>query len=488
MNNSKNKLSLALLAVLCIVMVAMGIWGFTLGNTVTLSAAELAAPAATEVPAEEAGTATEEAAAEETAEEAAAGEELTEVAEDSAANLQESAIAEHLAERSGLQSFAYLKRFPLLITGILLGLAFVVALLISGNKMRMPESILHSKLTYAVVAELAILMVCLWIRPDFFSIRYEPSSGMLIGSLITILNRSAEITIIAMGMTLVIALGGTDLSVGALVAVAGALALKLLRWDVNEYTTPGDYTVQPFILVLLVPLVVCLLMGLFNGTLIAKFGMQPIIATLVLMVAGRGIAQITTDGKQFTTLFSPFRFIGQGSFLFLPMPIIITIVVVAGVAIFTRKTAFGMFVESVGVNRSASRVSGLRSDRIILIVYALTGLLSGISGLIYSSRISSCDSNNAGLNYEMDAILAVVIGGTNMSGGKFSLAGTVVGSLIIRTIVTFVYYFGVTAESTMAFKAMIIAVVIVLQSEPVRNMMAKRAKSKQNAVRGGVHA
>ena len=265
MNNSKNKLSLALLAVLCIVMVAMGIWGFTLGNTVTLSAAELAAPAATEVPAEEAGTATEEAAAEETAEEAAAGEELTEVAEDSAANLQESAIAEHLAERSGLQSFAYLKRFPLLITGILLGLAFVVALLISGNKMRMPEGILHSKLTYAVVAELAILMVCLWIRPDFFSIRYEPSSGMLIGSLITILNRSAEITIIAMGMTLVIALGGTDISVGALVAVSGALALKFLRWDIDVYTTPGDYTVQPFVWVIVVPLAVCLLMGLFNG-------------------------------------------------------------------------------------------------------------------------------------------------------------------------------------------------------------------------------
>ncbi len=350
------------------------------------------------------------------------------------------------------------------------------------------ERILKSKLTWAVIAEALILLVCFFIRPDFFSISYQPSTGMLYGSLIDIVNRSAEITIIAMGMTLVIALGGTDLSVGALVAVAGALALKLLRWDVNEYPTPGDYTVQPFILVLLVPLVVCLLMGLFNGTLIAKFGMQPIIATLVLMVAGRGIAQITTDGKQFTTGFSPFRFIGQGSFLFLPMPIIITIVVVACVAIFTRKTAFGMFVESVGVNRSASRVSGLRSDRIILIVYALTGLLSGISGLIYSSRISSCDSNNAGLNYEMDAILAVVIGGTNMSGGKFSLAGTVVGSLIIRTIVTFVYYFGVTAESTMAFKAMIIAVVIVLQSEPVRNMMAKRAKSKQNAVRGGVHA
>ena len=318
MNNSKNKLSLALLAVLCIVMVAMGIWGFTLGNTVTLSAAELAAPAATEVPAEEAETATEEAAAEETAEEAAAGEELAEVAEDSAASLQESAIAEHLAERSGLQSFAYLKRFPLLITGILLGLAFVVALLISGNKMRMPEGILHSKLTYAVVAELAILMVCLWIRPDFFSIRYEPSSGMLIGSLITILNRSAEITIIAMGMTLVIALGGTDISVGALVAVSGALALKFLRWDIDVYTTPGDYTVQPFVWVIVVPLAVCLLMGLFNGALVAKLNIQPIIATLILMVAGRGIAQIVTDGKQYTTGYTPFQLIGGGSFLGLP--------------------------------------------------------------------------------------------------------------------------------------------------------------------------
>ena len=118
----------------------------------------------------------------------------------------------------------------------------------------------------------------------------------------------------------------------------------------------------------------------------------------------------------------------------------------------------------------------------------LTGFLAGISGLIYSSRISSCDSNNAGLNYEMDAILAVVIGGTSMSGGKFSIAGTVIGSIIIRTIVTFVLYFGITSESTMAFKAMIIAVVIVLQSEPMRNWMSKRSKARKSTVRGDVHA
>ena len=353
------------------------------------------------------------------------------------------------------------------------------------------STLMRSKITWAVIAEVLILMVCLIVRPEFFKISYQPSTGMLYGSLIDIINRSAEITIIAMGMTLVIALGGTDLSVGALVAVSGAFALKFMRWDPTNplYTTPGDYTVYPFVIVILVPLAVCLLMGLFNGFMVGQLGLQPIIATLILMVCGRGVAQILTDGKQFTTMYEPFRWIGQGSFLWLPTPIFITVVVVAAVAIFVRKTAFGTFVESVGINRSASRLSGINAKRVIFIVFALTGLLSGISGLIYSSRIMSNDSNNAGINYETDAILAVVIGGTSMSGGKFSLAGTVIGSIIIRTIVTFVYYFGIASEATMAFKALIIAVVIVLQSEPVRNWMAKRAKAREARhalVKGGI--
>lgn len=352
------------------------------------------------------------------------------------------------------------------------------------------SQLMRSKITWAVIAEMLILLVCLIVRPEFFKISYQPSTGMLYGSLIDILNRSAEITIIAMGMTLVIALGGTDLSVGALVAVSGAFALKFMRWDPTNplYTTPGDYTVYPFIIVILVPLIVCLLMGLFNGFMVGQLGLQPIIATLILMVCGRGVAQILTDGKQFTTLYSPFRWIGQGSCLWLPTPIVISAIVVAAVAVFVRKTAFGTFVESVGINREASRLSGINAKRVIFIVFALTGLLSGIAGLIYSSRIMSNDSNNAGINYETDAILAVVIGGTSMSGGKFSLAGTVIGSIIIRTIVTFVYYFGIASEATMAFKALIIAVVIVLQSEPVRNWMAKRAKMRETsrvAAKGG---
>lgn len=347
--------------------------------------------------------------------------------------------------------------------------------------MKSKESIFKSKLAWAVIAELAILAVAGILRPDFFRIEYNATTGMFYGSIVDIINRSSEITIIAMGMTMVIALGGTDISVGALVAVAGAFALKLLRWDVTEYPTPGDYTVYPFVLVILVPLAVCTLMGLFNGILIGKFKLEPIIATLILMVAGRGIAQIATNGKQFTTGYTPFRFIGQGSLFGLPFPIILAVVICAAVMIFVRRTAFGTFVESVGINPSASRVTGLKSGKIIIIVYTLTGFLSGVAGLIYSSRISSCDSNNAGVNYEMDAILAVVLGGTSMTGGKFSLTGTIIGSLIIRTITTLVYYFGITSESIMAFKAVIILVVIIIQSEPVRKRLAVRKSRKQKA-------
>lgn len=347
--------------------------------------------------------------------------------------------------------------------------------------------IAKSKLTWAVIAELLILLVCLIIRPDFFSISYQASNGMLYGSLIDILNRSSEITIIAMGMTLVIATGGTDLSVGSLVAVSGALALRLMRWDLDLYPTPGDWSITPFALVILASLATCLLMGGFNGLLVSRLNMQPIIATLILMVAGRGIAQVITGGKQMTTLFSPYKFIAHGSFLYLPMPVVITALVIIVIALLTRKTAFGLFIESVGINRNASFVSGLNAKWVIMAVYLISGFLAGISGLIYSSRIISNDSNNAGLAYEMDAILAVVIGGTSMSGGKFNLAGTVVGSIIIRTIITFVYYFGVAAEAIMVFKALIIAVVIILQSEPVRRRMEARSKKRRVTIGGALH-
>lgn len=344
-----------------------------------------------------------------------------------------------------------------------------------------------SKLFWAIVAELLILLVCVIIRPDFLAVSVQPETGTLYGNPIFILNRSSEITIIAVGMALVIATGGTDLSVGAIVAVSGAIALRLMRWDLNLYPTPGDWSITPFVWVVLAALGAGLLMGVFNGLLVSRLQIQPIIATLILMVAGRGIAQIITDGRQMTTEFAPFKFIAHGSFLYLPMPVIITAAVIILVTVLTRKTAYGLEIESVGVNRSASRVSGLNSPLIILSVYMIVGFLAAVSGLIYSSRIISNDSNNAGLNYEMDAILSVVIGGGNMAGGKINIAGTVVGSLIIRTIITFVYSFGIAAEAIMVFKALIIAVVIVLQSQTVRQNLAKRSGRRQDVAGGALH-
>ena len=352
-------------------------------------------------------------------------------------------------------------------------------------KENLRSRIFKSKVFWAAVAELLILLVCFMIRPDFFSIKYQPTTGMLYGSLIDILNRSSEITLIALGMTLVIATAGTDLSVGATVAVSGALILKLMRWDMTMYPTAGDFSITPFVLVLAAGLAVGLLMGSFNGFLVSRFGMQPIITTLILMVAGRGIAQVITNGRQMTISYTPFKFISQGSILFLPMPVIITAVALLLMLLFTRKTSFGMFVETVGINRSASRVSGINAKRVLMLVYVITGFLAALSGIIYASRIGQNDSNNAGLNYELDAILAVVIGGTSMSGGKFSLLGTLVGSIIIRTIITFVYYFGVAAEATMLFKALIVAIVIILQSEPVRRALSNRGKHRKLAVEKG---
>jgi Ribose/xylose/arabinose/galactoside ABC-type transport systems, permease components len=349
------------------------------------------------------------------------------------------------------------------------------------------SNIMQSKITWAVVAELLILLVCFIIRPDFFSIKYQPATGMLYGSLIDILNRSAEITIISMGMTLVIALAGTDLSVGSLVALSGALALKFLRWDVLVYNTPGDYTVKPFILVILVPLAVCTLMGLFNGFMISRIGMQPIIATLILMVCGRGLAQIVTNGKQFTTLYSPFRVIGQGSFLFLPMPIIITIVVVAAVSIFVRKTAFGTMVESVGINPSASRLSGINSKRIIMICFALTAFLSGIAGLIMASRVMSNDSNNFGINFEMDAILAVAIGGNSLGGGKFKMLGSVLGAYAIQALTITLYAMKVPSTDVKAYKAIVIILLVVMGSPVVKakaDQLWKKYRASRHAANG----
>jgi len=225
-------------------------------------------------------------------------------------------------------------------------------------------------------------------------------------------------------------------------------------------------------------LLLSLFLGVWNGILVAKAGIQPIIATLILMVAGRGVAQLITSGQIITVNSEKYAFIGTGALASLPVSIFVVLIVLAIAILFTRKSAMGLFIESVGSNPEASRLSGIRSKMVLLIVYVFCGLCAGIAGLLVSSNVSSADGNNAGLWYELDAILAVVIGGTSLNGGRFYLIGTIIGALMIQTLTTTIYMIGIPPEITLVVKACVVLVVCLIQSETFRKALVQRWKTR----------
>lgn len=321
-----------------------------------------------------------------------------------------------------------------------------------------------TKVFSASIALILILLFNLILNPDFFVITVK--GGHLYGSLIDILNRSVPVMVLAIGMTFVIATGGTDLSVGAIVALSAAVAVSLIRGNTEIL---NEASAMPLGLVIIITLSVAVLAGVWNGLLIAFVEIQPIVATLVFMVAGRGIAQLITGARTLTTNYKPFSFIGQGWLLGLPVSVFVVIFVALFMLLLAKKTAFGMFVESVGISRSASAYSGINSKVILVIVYGLSGLCAGISGLVVGSNIMCADANNAGLNFELDAILAVVIGGTAMTGGKFSIPGSMIGALVIQSLTTSIYAFDVAPEVTLVVKALVVVMVVLIQSKPVKD-------------------
>jgi ribose/xylose/arabinose/galactoside ABC-type transport system permease subunit len=219
------------------------------------------------------------------------------------------------------------------------------------------------------------------------------------------------------------------------------------------------------------------LLGLWNGLLVSRIGIQPIVATLILYVAGRGIAQIITNGKIVRIFYEPYFFFGAG-YLFIPFSLFI----VAGVYLlgwlFARRTAFGVFLESVGVNSDAGRFSGINEKNVKLIAYVICGLCAGIAGILVSSNLHSADGNNAGQWYELDAILAVALGGTALSGGRFSFAGSFIGALIIQSLTTTIYSIGVPPQFIMVVKALVVLLVSLLQSEAFRKLFTTRLVQK----------
>lgn len=300
----------------------------------------------------------------------------------------------------------------------------------------------------------------------------------LFGSLIDILNRGAPTMLLAIGMTLVYATGGVDLSVGSVLAISGAIAASLIRpgYAFGDLTYPDPPTALIYPLV--IPLLAALLAGAWNGFLVAYLEIQPIVATLILMVAGRGIAQLITRGQIVIFIHESFERVGGGFFLGFPFPVFLVVLMLSITYYLTRKTALGMFIEAVGANPTASRYMGLQARQIKLAIYIFCGLCSGIAGLVVCSDIRGADANNAGLFFELDAIASVIIGGT-VNGGRFTLAGSMFGTLIIQSLTTTILTRGVPPEVTLVYKAIVIILVALIQSENFRRMLTRYVTAKK---------
>lgn len=339
---------------------------------------------------------------------------------------------------------------------------------------------IKSRLFWPVAVLVFILLTNLLFDPRFFVI--EVKNGYLTGSIIDILNRGAPLILISIGMTLVVATKGIDLSVGSVIAMSGAIAALAVGQN------SGDGNLLPLFTAIAVALGLSLVAGLWNGILVSRIGIQPIVATLILMVAGRGVAQLITDGQIITIYYEPYSFIGGGHLFMIPFSIFIVVGVYSFALFITRKTAIGLFIESVGSNTEASRLTGINSKNIILLVYVFSGLCAGIGGLILSSNVASADGNNAGLWYELDAILAVVIGGTSLMGGRFFLTGTVIGALIIQSLTTTIYSIGIPPEVNLVVKAVVVIIVCLLQSSEFRGKVLKIYFKKRISKDRGVAA
>jgi galactofuranose transport system permease protein len=332
----------------------------------------------------------------------------------------------------------------------------------------------ESRLFWPLVAMALILLMDVIFAPSFFKIGIL--DGHLYGNLVDVFNNSAPLMLVALGMTLVIATGGVDLSVGAVIAISAAMGAVLInpalgnKLITNDILTK-DATNTPLWLVVLATLGAGTLCGLWNGLLVSRAKIQPMVATLILMVAGRGIAQLITNGQIMTIYYTPYFFFGNGFILGLPVAIYIVAIVFIFAWLLIRKTSIGLFIESVGVNSKATYYSGISEKNIKLFVYIFSGFCAAIAGLILSSYVHSADGNNNGLNYELDAILAVVIGGTLMKGGRFSLFASLVGALIIWTFTITMYTFGVPANALLAGRAVLVLLVILLYSDYSRRLL-----------------
>lgn len=324
-----------------------------------------------------------------------------------------------------------------------------------------------SPVWWPVIGLVALVVLNLALNPSFLNITVL--DGRLYGLPVDILNQGARGLVLALGMTLVIATGGVDLSVGSVMAAAGALAGVLLAEG------------HGLAVALSAGLGVGLLAGAANGLLVARLGIQPIVATLILMVVGRGAAQLMTNGEVVLIKSDGFAFVGNGHLLGVPFAPLLAVALFVLTQLFLRRTASGLFIEAVGDNETAARFAGLGAARVKALGYIVCGLCAGLAGLMATANIRAADSYRMGENMELDAIFAVVVGGTALTGGRFLLLGSFVGALLLQTLTTTMYNLGVPPAVAPVPKAVLILVVCLLQSEHARRWASSLVKKGARA-------
>jgi ribose/xylose/arabinose/galactoside ABC-type transport system permease subunit len=319
------------------------------------------------------------------------------------------------------------------------------------------RGVARHRMVWPALALALILIVDGFVSPGFFTIRIV--EGRLFGSLIDVLYRAMPTATVALGMAVVIGTKGIDLSVGSIIAICGAV----IAWRIHA----GD----PHFVILLLALGAGLLCGAWNGLLVAALEIQPIIATLILMVSGRGIGLMINliYGGTNPSFTSPLlQGLSVGHISLIPTRLIVGGGIFLALWLLTRRTAFGLFLEAVGGSPKSARLAGVNAKLIQYSAYLVSGLCAAAAGVILTADTHTSDPVSEGLYIELDAILAVVIGGGSLSGGRIYLGGTILGALVIQALTTSILTSGLPPEYNLVVKAVVVIVVLLLQSANAR--------------------
>ena len=339
------------------------------------------------------------------------------------------------------------------------------------------KSVVRKQIFIPIAALLILVLFNLIADPSFFQITMQPNSegyNVLSGNLISIIDRASELVILAIGMTLVTsASGGQDISVGATIAIAGSVVLRVLCGS----NTRPDTLQAPIIVAFLVCCIVSMIFGAFNGALVAYFKIQPMVATLIMFTAGRSIAAWINNNE--LPVISDPKFAYYGNFIPgvpIPTPVFITIACLIVIALALKFTNLRLYSQAVGINPHSSRLNGINPQMIKFITFVILGLCVAVAGFIKVSRLSTINYSVVAKDIEMDAILAVALGGNALGGGKFNMTASVIGAYVIQFLTTTLYKYDVDSAAISAYKAVVVIILVVLSAPIVREKMGELKK------------